>query len=248
MDLLKAKIYLDKVNREFGRMSKDPENIARIDIDIMLSYLRDLYDAFLTSTPAAPPTTLPKTDTRRNTRQETPGDQAAPTYSVPPAPPAPPPPPTIVTAPPPEEKPAPAPPPPPPPPVVPDPPAPVVFIAPPQSQPDSRRDSDSPMPPEVEALFEHKEAKELSEKLSEAPITDLRRAISLNDRLLMARELFGDDKQLFETAIQTLNNFADFSQAKDYMAQNFVINFDWTNPARIESAKKFIKLVRRRYK
>lgn len=47
MDLLKSKIYLDKLNREYVRMTKDPDNIARIDIDIMASYVRELYDAIL---------------------------------------------------------------------------------------------------------------------------------------------------------------------------------------------------------
>ena len=47
MDLLKAKIYLDKLNREFARMLKDPDNIPRIDVDITQSYIRELYDAFL---------------------------------------------------------------------------------------------------------------------------------------------------------------------------------------------------------
>ncbi len=47
MDLLKTKFYLDKLNREFARMSKDPETIVRIDVDIMASYVRELYDAVL---------------------------------------------------------------------------------------------------------------------------------------------------------------------------------------------------------
>ena len=45
MDLQKTKIYLDKLNREFARMAKDPENIVRLDVDIMASYIRELYDA-----------------------------------------------------------------------------------------------------------------------------------------------------------------------------------------------------------
>jgi hypothetical protein len=185
-------------------------------------------------------------ENRRNTRQDTPGDQPTQAYSVPPAPPsAPPPPPEpTVIMPPPGERPAPA---PQQQPVIQELQTPVV-VTPPPAQTGSRRDTDSPLTSEIEILFEHKEAKELSEKLSDAPIMDLRRAISLNDRLLMARELFGDDKQLFETAIHTLNNFADFNQAKDYMVQNFVAAFDWAATVRLESAKKFIKLVRRRYK
>ena len=47
MDLQKTKIYLDKLNREFARMDKDPDNIMRIDKDIMASYVRELYDAIL---------------------------------------------------------------------------------------------------------------------------------------------------------------------------------------------------------
>jgi hypothetical protein len=49
MDLSKAKIYLDKINREFAKMNKDPENIARIDVDIMQAYIRDLYEMFLSA-------------------------------------------------------------------------------------------------------------------------------------------------------------------------------------------------------
>jgi hypothetical protein len=240
MDLLKAKIFLDKVNREFARMSKDPENIARIDIDIMQSYLRDLYDAFLSVPPAAPPSILPKSDSRRNSpppRQEQPPEPPAPSEPPAPAPrreePVPPPKkeepvvPVIL-----EDRPAPA--------------APPVLE--PSANDAGKKSSNANITPDVEALFEFKEARELSEKLSEQPITDLRRAISLNDRLLLSRELFGNDNQLFETAIQTLNNFASFEQAAAYLIDNFVVQFDWTVAQKSTAAKKFIKLVRRRYK
>ncbi|MBK8426713.1 MAG: hypothetical protein IPL27_12410 [Lewinellaceae bacterium] len=40
------------------------------------------------------------------------------------------------------------------------------------------------VPSGVEVLFEEKQAKELSDKLSELPIADLKKAIALNDRLL----------------------------------------------------------------
>ena len=237
MDLVKAKMFLDKVNREFSRMSKDPENIARIDVDIMMSYIRDLYDALQYATPSAPPASMvPKTDNRRSTNpQHSPKEELpAPTSSEPPVPAPPPPPPKVeVPPPPPEEKPAPA---PPPQPVIV---VPVAPVAPPPAQNVS---------PEMEALFEFKEAKELSEKLSQTPVNDLKRAISLNDRLLLAKELFGGDQQLFENAVMNLNNFSDFEQAKAYMVENFVMAFDWANPQKFDSAKKFIKLVSRRYK
>jgi hypothetical protein len=53
MDFQKSKLFLDKLNREFARLSKDPDNVVRLDIDIMASYVRDLYDALYDS-PVAP--------------------------------------------------------------------------------------------------------------------------------------------------------------------------------------------------
>ncbi|HND89623.1 MAG TPA: hypothetical protein PK971_14920, partial [Saprospiraceae bacterium] len=101
---------------------------------------------------------------------------------------------------------------------------------------------------ELDMLFEEKQAKELSEKLSELPITDLRKAIALNDRLLLTRELFSGDGQAFDAALNALNSFSDMQQAKEYLAENAVIRFGWLDKKRSDTAKNFIKLVRRRYK
>jgi hypothetical protein len=196
MDLLKTKIFLDKLNREFARMTKDPDNVVRIDVDIMLSYVRELYDALLSETDTAAanaqreqPRKLPVVAKAPDPVEAAPPPAPA---SPPPPPPAPPvremPPQVVATPPPPapvqEVKPEPA-------------PAPVMEQAP-AFTPGS-------WPPEAEALFEEKQAKELSEKLSELPIADLRRSIALNDRLLLTRELFAGDGQAFEAAIQSLN-------------------------------------------
>jgi hypothetical protein len=238
MDLHKTKIFLDKINREYARMSKDPDNIMRIDVDIMLSYVRDLYDAVLSdaASPAPPARREPA--------------PAAPTPPPPPPPApvaaAPPPKPAVAEpAPPPEEKPAPA---PPPPPVISEAikaaePLPVVK---PQA-PAAPAPSFPAAPPDAEALFEQKQAVELSEKLSELPIPDLRKAVGLNDKLLLTRELFGEDNTAFEKALETLNGFASMDQAKAYLLDHCVMRYRWTDKKRLEVAKKFIKLVRRRY-
>jgi hypothetical protein len=264
MDLLKAKIYLDKVNREFGRMMKDPENIPRIDVDITLSYVRELYDAFLSDAPDTKPAPAHKKA------------EPAPVKAAPPPPPpvveapAPPPPPPVVVVPPPPpppvaEVPAPPPPPPPPPPVVVAPPQPPVVeapqpvvappppvVAPPPPAPEPPKPK--PIAPvavdadEVEILFEYKEAKELSEKLSDTAIPDLKRAISLNDRLMIQRELFGNDNAVFENALSTLNGASGFEAARAFLVQDCIGRFDWLHKNKVETAKAFIRLVRRRYK
>ena len=100
----------------------------------------------------------------------------------------------------------------------------------------------------MEVLFEERQAKELSDKLSELPIADLKKAIALNDRLLLTRELFAGDGQAFEAAIATLNGFTHFSEAKNYLIDNCVIRYGWLDKKRVEEAKHFVRLIRRRYK
>jgi len=244
MDLLKTKIYLDKLSREYARMAKDPENVVRIDVDIMLSYVRELYDALLSETPgiaAAPKAVEPAAHKPPTTR---PAEKA-----VAPAPPepvvvVPPPPPPVVVAPPPVAPPVAPPvvsPPPPPPAPVPEPvKAPIPSVKAPAAP--------AHFPPEAEALFEEKQAKELSEKLSELPIADLRKAIALNDRLLLTRELFAGDGQSFDAALNALNICTGMDEAKGYLIENCVLRYGWLDKKREEAAKNFIKLVRRRFK
>ncbi len=255
MDLLKAKIYLDKINREFGRMAKDPDNIPRIDVDITLSYVRELYDAFLSD---APEMAKPAPAPRKVAPPVVEAPPPPPVVIAPPPPPvevappppvvvAPPPPPVVVAPPPPVVV-EPPPPPPvvvaPPPPVVEAPPPPPVVVAPPPPAPAAVTvDTDA-----AEVLFEYKEAKELSEKLSDTPIADLKRAISLNDRLMIQRELFGNDNTVFEAALSALNSASGFEAARAYLLRDCIGRFDWLHKNRLETAKAFIRLVRRRYK
>ncbi len=74
-----------------------------------------------------------------------------------------------------------------------------------------------------------------------------RKAIALNDRLLLTRELFGGDNQAFDNAIHALNGFQGMEQAKAYLLDQCVMRYRWMDKKHLETAKNFIKLVRRRY-
>ena len=224
MDLLKAKIFLDKLNREFTRLNKDPENIARIDVDIMLAYARDFYDALLSErTAAASPKPTPASP-------PIPEPQPTPVHTLPPTPP---PTPEPIAPPPPKPAPAPAP--------NPEP----IVIAPRASKPQSPAKEHTAG---LDLLFEEKQIKEVADKLSELPIADLKKGIALNDRLLLTRELFADDAKAFDQTIQTLNQLNNFDEAKEYLIEHCVTRYAWPDKKRVETAKNFIKLVRRRFK
>ncbi len=235
MDLQKAKIYLEKLNRDFARMASDPENIMRIDVDIMASYVRDLYDAVLSDDPG------------HAHKHETATVRKARPIEPPPPPPAPAPP-VVATVPPPPPAPVVAPAPAPPPPVQAPEPAPPVVEAKPVAEPAPPARRHEVPSAAIEALFEEKEAKELSEKLAELPIANLTKSISLNDRLLLTSELFAGDGKAFETTIAAVNGMGNYEEAQAYLIEHCVVRYHWTDKKKLEPAKNFIKLVRRRFK
>lgn len=71
-------------------------------------------------------------------------------------------------------------------------------------------------------------------------IDDIRKAIGLNDKFLMIRDLFGGDAQKFEDTIDTLNEFEDLDECMIYIVENFRWNPD------SEGAKLLVSLIERK--
>lgn len=73
------------------------------------------------------------------------------------------------------------------------------------------------------------------------PVTDLERAIGLNDKFLLIRDLFGGDAAAYERAIGTLNGFDDLDDCMIYIAENYA----W-NP-NSDGAKLLMELLERKF-
>ncbi len=71
-------------------------------------------------------------------------------------------------------------------------------------------------------------------------ITDIRKAIGLNDRFLMIRDLFGGDATLYDKTITRLNEFDDLDECMIYIVENFRWNPD------SEGAKLLVSLLERK--
>ena len=97
-------------------------------------------------------------------------------------------------------------------------------------------------------LFEQKEGKELSDKLSSMPIMDLKKSMGLNEKILTINELFGGDHKAFDAALTDLNALGSFEEAKVYMSEHLAAKYEWASATKKKKAQIFIKLVRRRYK
>ncbi len=88
---------------------------------------------------------------------------------------------------------------------------------------------------------------ELSDRLSEQPISDLTKAMGINERMLTINELFDGNNQVFKDAISELNSLNSFEEAKSYISVHLIEQFGWVHPKKRKKAKVFIKLVKRRF-
>lgn len=80
-----------------------------------------------------------------------------------------------------------------------------------------------------------------SELRRNEPVTDLRRAIGLNDKFLLIRDLFGGDAQAYERAVETLNDFDDLDDCMIFIAEHYA----W-NP-NSDGAKLMMELLERKF-
>lgn len=270
MNVKQAKILLEKINRLFQSMTMD-DHVSEIEKELMRNYVKALYEQFspksgmskaepiqqappvVRETPRVvqPPVQQITPPPVQRTITPPPVQQPVQVEKVtpPPAPPVrtvvtpePPRPEPVVAAPAPIVKPAPA-------------PAPKVEVEKPVARPVTpvrvappvvRAPQKPQLNDEQEELFEHKEARELSERLSQSPITDLRKAMGINERILTTNELFDGNGDALKDALSTLNNLKNFEEAKDYLA-NIADIYDWTARTKKRKAKVFIQLVRRRF-
>jgi len=236
MNLKQAKITLEKINSLHKSMSMEEGNVSSIERDLMLSYIKQLYESFLNNSAAPlqeatavqqeqvprvkrnykPPRIIEIPDSLQGGNQQKPKPQPQQPQPVPKPQPQPNP----------EPEPRPEPP-------------------RPEPQPKPTRGnttSNSSMAP----LFEFKEAKELSEKLSARPVQDLTKALAINDRLLYMNELFGKELNALNDALGQLNRYDDMDEARGLL-EDMAQRYNWMEEEKLPIAKDFIQLVRRRY-
>ncbi len=87
--------------------------------------------------------------------------------------------------------------------------------------------------------------REVSERLAEEPILDLRKAVSLNDRFRFVNELFKGDHGLYDEAIGALNSSAGLGQAMGWIQSECFGKLGWKEDDALGA--QFVSLVRRRF-
>jgi hypothetical protein len=86
---------------------------------------------------------------------------------------------------------------------------------------------------------------ELSEKLTDAPIKDLKKAIGVNDRFVFINELFRGDEAMYERSIKTIQNFTIMAEAEFWIKRELKVKIGWHDSHPV--VKQFDQLIRRRF-
>ncbi len=86
---------------------------------------------------------------------------------------------------------------------------------------------------------------ELSEKLTDTPIKDLRKAIGVNDRYVFVNELFRGDEAMYERSIKTIQNFSIYAEAEYWIKRELKVKIGWLDSHPV--VKQFDQLIKRRF-
>lgn len=80
-----------------------------------------------------------------------------------------------------------------------------------------------------------------SELRRSEPVTDLRKAVGINDRFLMIRDLFEGEAAAYEKAIEAFNGFSDLDECLIHIAEHYAWN------ANSDGAKLLMDLLERKF-
>lgn len=100
-------------------------------------------------------------------------------------------------------------------------------------EPETLETPETPEPPAPQ--------KPVQASLFGAPVTDIRHAISLGDRFLFQRELFGGKGELMQKTIDKLNGLNSLGEALSYINDNF----SWDQDS--STYELFVNVLRRRF-
>jgi hypothetical protein len=84
-----------------------------------------------------------------------------------------------------------------------------------------------------------------TEQQSIKPISDIKLAITLNDKLLYVKDLFNGYNLAYSEAIEILNRFNTFEEASRFLKTNYVTKNNWESKP--STTEKFYALLKRRY-
>ncbi|HRE51690.1 MAG TPA: hypothetical protein PK339_09720 [Flavitalea sp.] len=86
---------------------------------------------------------------------------------------------------------------------------------------------------------------EIGQRLTDAPIRDLKKAIGVNDRYVFISELFRGDEVMYERSLKTINGFRIFAEAEYWIERELKVKLGWEEHK--ATTRHFYQLIKRRF-
>lgn len=103
-------------------------------------------------------------------------------------------------------------------------------------------DEEEALKPELDSkISAHKDKKSLADKITSHKAKDLVSMIDLSTRIALQRDLFNNDKSVYDTVIKSLNAMPDFASAEKYILQELTQKFGWTDKNDIEQLMEVVQ-------
>ncbi len=90
-------------------------------------------------------------------------------------------------------------------------------------------------------LSENTSNKALATQFKQLPVTDIHKAIPLNDRIWFIRDLFDQQPELYQQTIEDLNRSESLHAALEYLQSRF----DWDSDSKV--VEKFLRILSRKF-
>jgi hypothetical protein len=126
-------------------------------------------------------------------------------------------------------------------------PGPAVTQQPKATSVPIKKDSAPAVSSALTELFEIDKGNEVSDKLSQSPISDLTRSMSINEKIFTVNELFGGNQTELDNILVALNGLSSYDEAKNILIRSVATKYNWSDANKSKKAQNFIKLVQRRY-
>lgn len=105
------------------------------------------------------------------------------------------------------------------------------------------------------SIFEKKDERTLNDLLAKktgqpetgkkAPITDLKHAINLNEKMLFIKELFGGYNMAYSEALDLVNKMTTFENAENFLRNNYAAKNNWVGKQ--QTVDQFYEILHRRF-
>jgi hypothetical protein len=103
-------------------------------------------------------------------------------------------------------------------------------------------DEEEALKPELDSkLSSHKDKKTLADKITSHKAKDLVSMIDLSTRIALQRQLFNNDKTVYDAVIKSINAMPDFATAEKYIRHDLTEKFGWADAEDVEQLLEVVQ-------